>query len=102
MILFSDNYHYLVECLEKIKKVINDHNLSLNDKTQISSLRDGINFLGYRFIVKNNKIIVLPNRKNFRNIRRRSRKRNDIKKRYNGYLKGLSINPDHLILNNSE
>ena len=74
------------------------HNLSLNEKTQIFTLRDGINFLGYRFIVKNKKIIVLPNRKNYRNIRRRSRKCNDIRKRYNGYLQDLSINHNRLIL----
>ena len=97
LILFSDDYHYLVECLERIKVVINEHKLCLNEKTRIFSLKDGISFLGYRFVVKNNKVITLPSDKNFKVIRKRSRKQKDIEKNYNGYLKALSVNVNHLI-----
>lgn len=58
-------------CLKQIRKYLFDNlKLELNEKkTRIDSMKNGIDFLGYRFIIKNNKVIMkLRNRvkKNFK------------------------------------
>lgn len=67
-LLFKD---YLKLCLKQIRKYLFDNlKLELNEKkTRIDSIKNGIDFLGYRFIIKNNKVIMkLRNRtkKNFK------------------------------------
>ena len=52
--------------------------LELNKKTQIYDLSKGVNFLGYRFILKGQKLYQLMNGQNKRKI---SRKLNRLKKR---------------------
>ena len=70
MLLFF-NKNYLNYCLKQIRKYLyNKLKLELNEKkTRIDSMKNGIDFLGYRFIIKNNKVIMkLRNRvkKNFK------------------------------------
>ena len=59
-IIIHEDKNYLKYCLNYIKKYLfNNLKLELNDKkTKIDSIRNGIDFLGYRFIIKNNKIIM--------------------------------------------
>ncbi|MBO5138225.1 MAG: RNA-directed DNA polymerase [Bacilli bacterium] len=52
MILIHRDKKYLKECLQKIEEICNSKlNLELNDKTQISMVKNGIDFLGYRHIL---------------------------------------------------
>ena len=63
-------------------------NLSLNEKTQIFSMKRGINFLGYCFILKNKRLIVLINQQNKKRIKRKLRKLK--KKNFNKYQEVVS------------
>lgn len=58
-IIIHHDKEYLKYCLELIKdKLFNEYKLELNNKTRIYNINEGIEFLGYRFIIKNNKIIM--------------------------------------------
>lgn len=58
-LLISDNKEYLKYCLNQIEKIVKEYKLELNkDKTMISPLTHGFEFLGFRFIKKNNKLVV--------------------------------------------
>lgn len=70
-IIIHEDKEYLKYCLKEIRKYL-FYNLELNlneNKTRIDNIKNGIDFLGYRFIIKNNKLIMkLRNRakKNFK------------------------------------
>lgn len=58
-ILISDNKEYLIYCLDKIKRIISEYKLELNiNKTRIYSINEGFGFIGFKFIRKNNKLLV--------------------------------------------
>lgn len=58
-VLLSNNKEYLKYCLEKIEGIITQYKLKLNDKTKIINVtKEGLDFLGFRFYVLNNKIIM--------------------------------------------
>lgn len=59
VILHKDK-DYLKYCLNKIEnKLLKDYRLELNKKkTRIDRVNSGIDFLGYRYIIKNNKIVL--------------------------------------------
>ena len=70
-IIIHEDKDYLNYCLKQIRKYLCDNlKLGLNEKkTRIDNIKNGIDFLGYRFIIKNNKVIMkLRNRvkKNFK------------------------------------
>ena len=70
-IILHEDKDYLKLCLKQIRKYLFDNlKLELNrKKTRIDNIKNGIDFLGYRFIIKNNKVIMkLKNRvkKNFK------------------------------------
>lgn len=53
MILVHHDKEYLKYCKEQIEKTLAaELNLTLNAKTQISQLKNGIDFLGFRFVLK--------------------------------------------------
>ena len=82
-ILISSNKDYLKYCLKEIEKIITDYKLELNkNKTMICSLTHGFEFLGFRFIKQNNKLII--------------KVKNQTKKRFKTKIKTLS----NLYLNN--
>ena len=57
-VLLSNDKEYLKYCLDKIEKVVSKYKLKLNDKTKIINVsKEGIDFLGFRFYVKD-KIIM--------------------------------------------
>ena len=45
-------------CLEEINKSLERYKLKLNKKTKIYSCKEGFEFLGFRYIIKNNKVIM--------------------------------------------
>ena len=58
-IIFSNSKEELVKIKELIKAFLNDKlKLKLNEKTDIYSSNDGLDFVGYRFYVKNKKLII--------------------------------------------
>lgn len=59
-IIIHEDKKYLNYCLKKIEEyLINNLKLELNiTKTKINGVKNGIDFLGYRFIIKDNKIIM--------------------------------------------
>ena len=99
-ILIHHDKEYLKKCLNLINKKLSSLKLSLNKKTQIYNLKSGVNFLGYKFILKNKKLIILLNNQTRKKIKRKLKKarKNDInfyKKSlasYNGYFKISTTN----------
>lgn len=69
-ILMHPDKEYLKYCLEEINKKVLALDLKLNSKTKIISMKDGLNFLGYRFILKGEgkRLIVLLNQETKRRI----------------------------------
>ena len=77
-LLFHYDREYLKKCLMQIYLFSNIFELELNKKTQIYDLSKGVNYLGYRFILKGQKLYQLMSGQNKRKI---SRKLNRLKKR---------------------
>ena len=73
-ILFHHDKDYLEQCLVKIKKELKSLKLSLNRKTQIYDLEKGFNFLGYKFVLKNKKLLILLNNQTKKKIKKKLRK----------------------------
>ena len=67
-ILMHPNRDYLKYCLNEIEKKVAEVELKLNNKTKIISMKEGLNFLGYRFVIKNNRLLVLINSQTKRRI----------------------------------
>ena len=68
-ILIHEDKNYLKYCLSKIKIILSKYKLNLNfKKTEINSIKKELDFLGYRFVIRDNKIIM--------------KVRNDCKKRF--------------------
>ena len=58
-IIIHNDKKYLEYCLNIIKdKLYKEYKLELNRKTRIYNIKECIEFLGYRYIIKNNKIII--------------------------------------------
>lgn len=58
-ILLSHDKEYLKYCLKKIEEVVSMYKLKLNDKTKIINVsKEGLDFLGFRFYIWNDKIIM--------------------------------------------
>lgn len=58
-ILLSTDREYLVCCLNKIKLELKKCSLKLNDKTKIINVtKEEIDFLGFRFYIRNNQVIM--------------------------------------------
>lgn len=99
-ILIHHDKEYLKKCLNLINKKLSYLKLSINKKTQIYNLKSGVNFLGYKFILKNKKLVILLNNQTRKKIKRKLRKarKNNInfyKKSlasYNGYFKVSTTN----------
>lgn len=57
-LLIYDNKEYLKECLNEIIKILDKYGLKLNNKTRIYYSSEGFEFLGFRYVIKNNKLII--------------------------------------------
>lgn len=57
-ILIHENKDYLKDCLIKIEKMLDSYKLKLNSKTQINSIKNGLDFLGFVYCVKDKKVIM--------------------------------------------
>ena len=61
-VLFSSDKGYLKYCLIEIEKILDKYKLKLNKKTRIYSSLDEIEFLGFRFILRNRIIMKVTNK----------------------------------------
>ena len=57
-VIIHQNKEYLQYCLEEINKILERYKLKLNKKTKIYSCKEGFEFLGFRYIINNNKVIM--------------------------------------------
>ena len=95
-VIIHKDKKYLEYCLNIIRdKLLNDYKLELNSKTRIYNMKEGIEFLGYRYIIKNNKVVIKlrsMTKKNFKknvNILKLLKKYNYISvKKYKMLLSG--------------
>ncbi len=71
-ILIHHDKKYLKYCLKEIEKIITKYKLELNNKTRINHIKNGLDFLGFRFYCLNNKIVL--------------KVRNNTKKRFKSYI----------------
>ena len=85
-ILIHNSKEHLKYCLNEINNVLEKDKLKLNDKTNIYNIKNGITFIGFKYIFKNNKLILLiPSKTKRRIIKRINNKETNINN-YNGYL----------------
>ncbi len=70
-ILFHEDKNYLRDCLNKIEQQLEKLKLKLNHKTQIVEMHHGFCFLGYRFVLRDKKLLVLLNGKTKQRIKKR-------------------------------
>lgn len=94
-VLIHKDKKYLQYCLKEINKIIvNDYKLELNSKTKIYSIREGFEFLGFRYYLKDKKLITKVVTSTKKRYKRKIRKfkQTDLKKcrqiiaSYNGHL----------------
>ena len=73
IVIIHHDKEYLKKCLIKIEEIINNvYKLEVNKKkTRIVSIHEGFSFLGYRFMVRNNKTIVKIKRDTIKKVKRR-------------------------------
>ena len=110
-ILLHEDKEYLKYCLNEIKKIINKYKLKLNSKTQITNINQGFDFLGFKYHIKNNKIIMKVKNQTKNRFKRKLKKLyllldnkkiniedlNQVKASYLGHLS--YGNTDNLIFN---
>ena len=84
-ILLSIDKEYLKYCLSEIEKIINKYKLKLNNKTSIINVsKNGLDFLGFMFYIRNNKIIMKVRNKTKSNFKRKMK-----------LIKGGKVNGDN-------
>ena len=102
-IIIHNDKEYLKKCLKIIKyKLENEFNLKINHKkTKIDSIKDGIDFLGYNFYIKDGKVILKHRNRTKRKFKKKikdltelrnykyisSKEFNELSASYNGVLK---------------
>ena len=74
-LIIHENKEYLEYCLQKINEIIKKYKLKFNDKTKIYSYKQGFEFLGFKYYIKNKKVIV--------------KVKNQTKKRFKRKMKSL-------------
>ena len=73
-ILLHKDKEYLKYCLKEIEKIMEKYKLKLNSKTQITSIIQGFDFLGFKYYIKNNKVIMKVKNQTKRKFRRKMKK----------------------------
>ena len=88
-VLLHNDKKYLEYCLIEIKNILMKYKLELNEKkTQINSIKNGIDFLGYKYYLMNNIVIM--------------KLRNNTKKKFRKYSKDLVLLYKYDLLNKNE
>lgn len=78
-ILITDDKEHLKYCLSIIKDIVHDYKLELNlKKTRIYSIDNGFEFIGFRFIKKNNKLLIKVKNQTKRKFKRKLKTLNKL------------------------
>ena len=85
LIILDVDKEKLKYCYEQVKNKLLDFKLEVNNKSKIYKLSNGFSFLGYKFQLKQNKLLIRYNVKTSRRIMKRLK--NLKKYDYNMYLK---------------
>lgn len=99
-IILHKDKEYLKYCLSEIKKILYKYKLELNNKTKIYKSSEGFEFLGFRYYIRNNKLIMKVNNKTKKRFKRKMKimiklvnnkkievdKFNQVKSSYLGHL----------------
>lgn len=70
-ILIHKDKGYLKFCLKEIEKIIKKYKLELNSKTKIYNSYEGFEFLGFRYFIKNDKLIMKVTNRTKRKFKRK-------------------------------
>ena len=81
-LLISDSIEYLKYCLLEIKKIVKRYKLELNNKTIIHSIDEGFEFLGFKYIRKNNKLIVKVKNQTKKRFKRKMKNMYNLHKKF--------------------
>ena len=73
-ILIHEDKEYLKYCLKEIEKILTKYKLFLNKKTKIYSSKEGFEFLGFKYIIKNNKVIMKVKNQTKKRFKRKMKK----------------------------
>lgn len=57
-VILHNDKEYLKYCLDEITKMLDKYKLKLNSKTQIVNCKEGFEFLGFRYVIKNKRLII--------------------------------------------
>ena len=77
-ILIHESKEYLKYCLEKIKEILEEYGLELNEKTKIYTKKEGVTFLGFHFKINNNKVIITLKNETKRRFKKKMRLLNEL------------------------
>ena len=83
-VLFYKDKEYLRFCLKRIEELVHKYKLELNSKTKIYASSEQIEFIGFCFLTKNDKIIMKVNNKTKRKFKNNINELN--KSSYMGHL----------------
>lgn len=74
-VILSNDKEYLKDCLKKITDMVNQYQLTLNKKTCIMNVsKNGIDFLGFRYYIINQKVIMKVRNITKKRLRRKMKK----------------------------
>lgn len=71
LVILHNDKEYLTKIMDVIKAKISEYKLEINKKSQIYDLANGVEFLGYRYIINNNKLIIKYNQQTIKRISKR-------------------------------
>lgn len=72
-ILIHESKEYLKYCLMKITNILDKYKLNLNKKTKIYHIKEGFDFLGFRYYTKNGKVIMKVKNQTKKKFKRKMR-----------------------------
>ena len=77
--LFSHDKNYLKYCREAIIYFLKEYKLNVNiKKTRIDSIKNGVDFLGFKFYIINNKVIMKVRNNTKKRFKKKIRKANQL------------------------
>ena len=78
-VLIHHDKEYLKYCIDEISKFLGDFKLNLNiRKTRVDSIKNGLDFLGFKFYIINNKIILKVRNETKKKFKKKMNKVNDL------------------------
>lgn len=77
-LIIHEDKEYLKYCLKEINIFIKKYHLELNNKTKIYSKKEEFEFLGFKYYLKNNKVIIKVKNQTKRKFKRKMKTLNKL------------------------